>query len=160
VVPRAHRDRWLDDQGLALILRCASGAWCGFRKPFQVLKPTQSQMLRRRSILVPSDPEAITCTNVTAHYSILSAMLALPTLALWGSLRSLRRLTPTRIIHFSACKPVRKHRAANLYSTSTAAWHPISTRRVRYKRAAHGAYERMRARACSKGTDFRFHYHA
>ncbi|KAL6690142.1 hypothetical protein J3F84DRAFT_221358 [Trichoderma pleuroticola] len=55
--PRAHRDRWLDDQGLALILRCASGAWCGFRKPFQVIKPTQPPNAPETLFLCPRSPK-------------------------------------------------------------------------------------------------------
>lgn len=72
VLPSPPRSSRLDDQGLALILLCASRAWCRFHDGPGISgawDAVQRQMLRRCS-----KSEVLEFTNITAHYSVLSAM--------------------------------------------------------------------------------------
>lgn len=81
VLPSPPRSSRLDDQGLVLVLLCAFRAWCWFHDGGHAWHFRRIRRLGRRPaanapemLYAHSESEAHAFTNITAHYSVLSAM--------------------------------------------------------------------------------------
>lgn len=81
VLPSPPRSPGLDDQGLALVLLCASRAWCVFATGAMHQAWHFGRLGRRPAANAPemlymhSESETHAYINITAHYSVLSAVL-------------------------------------------------------------------------------------